>query len=71
LPAAKARAAVVFLGEAGALDHRAHRPVQQQNSLREQLLQQHAAPNEKPVQLAQKRASAARLFSGICSAPAS
>ena len=81
-PVAKALAAIVLFGEPGALDHGAHCAVEQKDALGEQGLQPgsvrrnaHAAPEKRKARSAFAEtgpiSDAARLFSGICSAPAS
>ncbi len=82
-PCAEARAAIVFLGEPGALDHRAHRPVEQEDPLGEQRGElggvgrnvHRIRKKKKPAQLSSEtgphRILGTRLFSGICYAPAS
>ena len=81
-PVAKALAAIVLFGEPGALDHGAHCAVEQKDALGEQGFQPgsvrrnaHAAPEKRKARSAFAEtgpiSDAARLFSGICSAPAS
>ena len=60
-PVAEARAAVVLFGETRALDHGAHGAVQEEDPFAQQRFECHQSG----------RLFDARLFSGICNAPAS